>query len=35
MIHIYILFSHIGFHGAALTLIYSSKKSVVLSVHCC
>ena len=32
--HIY-LFSKKGFHGPVLTLIYSSKKSVVLSVHCC
>ena len=29
------LFSKKGFHGPVLTLIYSSKKSVVLSVHCC
>ena len=32
--HIY-LFSKKGFHGPVLTLVYSSKKSVVLSVHCC
>ena len=35
MTHIYISFHKKGFHGPVLTLIYSSKKSVVLSVHCC
>ena len=35
MIHIYILFSHLGFHGAVLTVIYFLRKSVVLSVYCC